>query len=314
MIEGILKNNKIKVTKPRVLILSCILENNQVTLKEIISKLKNIDQSTIYRTLTLFEDKKIVNKIFNNHETYFKLNNNNHKHYIECIKCHIKQEINECPYNNIALNGFIIKKEETIKGICSKCQNNDKIGIFVGSFNPPTKAHFEIGKIVLEKKIVAKVVYIPCDNLEKNDLINIEERVNLLKEMVNNNKDMIIDDFKLKDKQRNFTYKDIYSIKNKYLKKIYIIIGSDTLNSLSEWENWKNLLQDFNFIVINRLNNNDLDIISNQYNEYKDKFIIVDYNNNISSTKVRKMIKNKENLENVLENNVIRYIKNNNLY
>lgn len=314
MIEDILKNNKIKVTNPRILILSYIIKNKQVTLKDIINKLKDIDQSTIYRTLTLFENKNIIKKIFNNHETYFKLNNNNHKHYIECINCHIKQEINECPYNNINLNGFIIKKDETIKGICSKCQNNDKIGILVGSFNPPTKAHLEIGKIILEKDIVNKIIYVPCDNLEKNDLIDIKERYNLLNEMIKNNQDMIIDNLKLNDNHQNFTYKDIYRIKEKYLKELYIIIGSDSLNNLSNWENYRVLLKKFNFIVVNRLNNNDLDIINDKYNNFKDKFVIVDYNNNISSTKVRKMIKNKENLDKVLENNVIKYIKNNNLY
>jgi len=314
MIEDILKNNKIKVTKPRILILSYITKNKQVTLKDIINNLQKIDQSTIYRTLTLLEEKMIIIKIFNNHETYFKLNNNNHKHYIECINCHFKQEINECPYNNINLNGFIIKKDETIKGICQNCQNSNKIGIFVGSFNPPTKAHLEIGKMVLKKNIVSEIIYIPCDNLIKKDLIDIKERYNLLKEMIKNKQNMIIDDLKLKNRHRNFTYKDIYKIKDKYLKELYIIIGSDLLDNLYNWKNYQDLLKNFNFIVINRLNSSDLDIIKNKYSKYNDKFIIINYNNNISSTKVREKIKNNEKLDDFLENNVIEYIKNNNLY
>lgn len=314
MIKDILKKKKIKITGQRSLILSFILENDLVTLKDITDNFKNIDQSTIYRTLKLFEHEKIVSKIFNNHHSFYKFNGNNHKHYIECITCHIKQELDECPYNNLDLNGFIIKDDEIIKGVCRKCQKNQKIGIFVGSFNPPTKAHLEIGELLLNKKTVNKIIYVPCNNSEKSNLIDIKMRYKLLQEMIKCNSKMFVDDIKLNDKNKDFTYKDIDKLKNKFLNDIYIIIGSDNLDKLSTWQNYQYLLKNYYFIVINRSKNSDLTTIINKYKQYKDKFITISYNNDISSTKTREMISKNEDLSNVLDDNVIKYIKNNNLY
>ena len=121
MNSDILKNKGIKVTKQRNQIINFLCDNNKVSFKDIVSCNKNIDQSTIYRIIELYLEKEIIVKINNNHNTYYLLNDN-HKHYIECIKCHKLEEIDVCPFNLIDLKGYKIKNDETIKGICKYCQ------------------------------------------------------------------------------------------------------------------------------------------------------------------------------------------------
>ena len=51
------------------------------------------------------------------------------------------------------------------------------IGLFVGSFNPPTKAHLEICEVL--KKYFSKIVLVPVNSKNKR-LIDINERIYML--------------------------------------------------------------------------------------------------------------------------------------
>ena len=56
-----------------------------------------------------------------------------------------------------------------------------KIGIYVGSFNPPHKGHIKIVNHLISKYL-DKVIIIPTGNYwDKLDLVNIDHRINMLK-------------------------------------------------------------------------------------------------------------------------------------
>ena len=67
MIEEILKESGLKVTKNRLLLLNTIMDlKNDATLKNIIKILNNkMDKSTIYRMITKLLDKKVIDKQIN---------------------------------------------------------------------------------------------------------------------------------------------------------------------------------------------------------------------------------------------------------
>lgn len=186
-----------------------------------------------------------------------------------------------------------------------------KLGIFVGSFNPPTKAHFEISNIVYKSNLVDKVIFIPCNSLnKKNELINIKERINMLNLYTKDYDYLLVNDIEYRNGSKNFNYSNLDLIQKEYKEDtLYVIIGSDNFINFSKWDNYEYLLETYNFIIINR-NNIDLDlIIKTKYNKYKNKFNIIEYNNTISSTLFRE---NKEN--DIIDNKVLKYIKENNLY
>ncbi|APC41884.1 Fur family transcriptional regulator [Clostridium estertheticum] len=128
-----LKDNNIRVTKARKSILEIILESSDaINVNVIYDLLKKedikIDLSTVYRTLDLLESKKIVNKfdLGNNMYNYI-INNNSHKHIIECDLCHKKMVI-DCPIPQIeeqikAKTGITLTESHVyLKGICKDCK------------------------------------------------------------------------------------------------------------------------------------------------------------------------------------------------
>ncbi|MCB2357800.1 Fur family transcriptional regulator [Clostridium estertheticum] len=128
-----LKDNNIRVTKARKSILEIILESSDAINANVIYDLLKkedikIDLSTVYRTLDLLENKKIVNKfdLGNNMYNYI-INNNSHKHIIECDLCHKKMVI-DCPIPQIeeqikAKTGITLTESHVyLKGICKDCK------------------------------------------------------------------------------------------------------------------------------------------------------------------------------------------------
>ena len=61
-------------------------------------------------------------ELFDN-QIYYKIKNDEHVHYIKCIKCHKKEKLNLCPIKKI--KGFeIIDHKIELNGICEKCKKS----------------------------------------------------------------------------------------------------------------------------------------------------------------------------------------------
>lgn len=311
MINDILVNHHLKVTKPRLILLDFILKKQTFSHKDL-NIFTQFDKSTIYRVLAIFEEKGIIYKKIINHQLLYCFKQD-HLHYLECVKCKKKEVLEECPYTQFDLKGYSIIKNEPIKGICPKCQM-ERIGLFTGSFNPPTKAHYEIGKILLEKNIVDRVIYVPCNNIAKKNLPTLRERSEMLELMLNNESQMILDKYKLKSTKKDFNYQDLSYLKEKYLtSKFYIIIGDDLLNDMSNWLYLDDIINNNYFIVIKRLNNN-YDTFFKEHSKYKEHFIFIEYDNKISSTLVRQYLHSSKNVNKMLALPIINYINKHQLY
>lgn len=184
-----------------------------------------------------------------------------------------------------------------------------KIGVYVGSFNPVHKGHIKVVKKVL-KEYVDKVLIVPTLSYwDKNNLISITDRINMLKLYETEN--ILID---TKNNKCKFTYQVLRNIKHEYEdSKIYLIIGDDLLEYFDKWKNVDEILSNYNLIVIMR-NNIDASV----YQKYKNYNLIVTSKiseNEISSTIVRSMVSNNnDEVLKCIDSKVYDYIKRNNLY
>lgn len=192
-----------------------------------------------------------------------------------------------------------------------------KIGIFGGSFNPPHKMHLNIVEELLNEKVLDKVIIVPTGlhYSYKNNLVSNEHRYNMLKLMTKHNDKIEISDFEFKDEEIHSYdtleyYKDIY--KN---DTIYFVCGLDNISYVDKWYKGEYLLNNYKFLVITRDTNN-LDEILLKYEKYKDNIIITNIKSNtISSSYLRDELKEKNyDLNDYLDQKVIDYIKENNLY
>lgn len=185
-----------------------------------------------------------------------------------------------------------------------------KIGIYVGSFNPPHKGHIKIVNHLIGKYL-DKVIIIPTGNYwDRLDLVNIDHRINMLK--LYENKNIIIDD---KNNNLEYTYQILNSLKLEYKDdELYLIIGADNIINFDKWKNYEQILT-YNLIILNR---NNIDVL--EYLEKlnkKDKYVIVNDlpNIDISSTMIRNKLNNKDyDLSMYVDDCILNYIRENNLY
>ena len=127
-----------------------------------------------------------------------------------------------------------------------------KIGIFGGSFNPPHKMHKTIALELIKKHYVDKVIFVPTGSKYKykNNLLSDEVRLEMLKLMCNDNNNLEVSDYELKD-YVVYTYETLNYFKNKYKDdEIYFICGSDNLSYIDMWKKGKDILSNNKILVI----------------------------------------------------------------
>ena len=178
-----------------------------------------------------------------------------------------------------------------------------KLGIYIGSFNPPHKGHIYVVNYLLDNNVVDKVLIVPTANYwDKQNLPDIKHRINMLKFYEKDN--IKIDDV---NNGYAYTYELMRKLSEEYPSdNLYLIIGADNIINFDKWKNYQELLK-YNIIVMKRDN---VDI--NKYiNKYHGNFTIIDDYEpfNISSTQIRNNVSDK-----YLDKEVINYIKEHNLY
>ena len=177
--------------------------------------------------------------------------------------------------------------------------------VYGGSFNPPTRAH----KFIIDRLFTIfrpdNIIVVPVgNNYGKEGLIDFKYRYEMAKLLDNR---VVVS--RLEDNEKYLgTYNLLKELSKEY-DNLYYVIGSDNLKKLDTWIEYKKLLHDFKFIVFNRYGLDLTDIINEKYSEFKNNFVIVELNLEVSSSEFRRT-KNKE----LISEEVYDYIVKNNLY
>ncbi len=134
--KTLLKDNNLKFTTQRELILRALYENEgHFTPEDIYNIIKrenprlNIGIATVYRTLGLLEESGMVNSIsFDAKGKKYELGLKKHHDHLVCIRCgrlieFFDETIEKRQEEIAAQHGFkMLDHSMTIDGICSKCQ------------------------------------------------------------------------------------------------------------------------------------------------------------------------------------------------
>lgn len=187
-----------------------------------------------------------------------------------------------------------------------------RIGVYVGSFDPFHKGHEDITNYILNNNYVDKVIIIPTLSYwDKSIKTTLEDRIKMIKLLESERIEVNCD---LNNYQ--YTYEIMNELKKRYNNSsLYLVIGADSLISFNKWKEVNKILKN-NILVIPR-NNIAVYKYINEYSE-KNKFIIVsDFKKrDVSSTMIRDKLINKKyhELNKYMNNKIIQYIINNNLY
>ena len=173
---------------------------------------------------------------------------------------------------------------------------NKPIGILGGSFDPPHIGHVKISKIALKKLSINKLYWvITKKNPHKSQpFFQLGERISKSKRLIKKNKKikvLYLDD-KVKS-SRTISFIN-YFIKSKKQKNLYFIIGTDNLLDFHKWTSWKKIVKLVKLVVFSRKgydkkSNNSVVV---KYLKMKNIIYIKNKHINISSTSLRKILKN----------------------
>lgn len=200
----------------------------------------------------------------------------------------------------------------------------NKTAILGGTFDPIHNGHIEIAKQVIAKLNFDKVIFIPNKNPPHRNqpIASSEHRLKMLQLAINNNKDFDISTCELDRDGPSYMVDTIeYLTSIKVNNKPWLIIGQDAFDHLPQWHNFERLIKLCGFIVITRHLNNE-HLASDWLKNYNIDMIKLDIPPiDISSTEIRKLLKNHRNspqksnyLNKTLPKQVVRYIQDNNLY
>ena len=190
--------------------------------------------------------------------------------------------------------------------------NKLKIGFWGGCFNPPSNIHINLAKNLLKDGFLDKLVFVPVgDYFNKTDLVAAKDRYNMLKIACKGNNNLEVEDIVCNSTKKLYAIDTIKLLYEKYKDNFecFFVMGADNYEKLPLWKGYNELINQYKFIVIERLN----------YKEIINTENVVVFKNNknendISSTDIRKLIKDGKNVDQYLNVDVYDYIKKHNLY
>lgn len=174
-----------------------------------------------------------------------------------------------------------------------------RIAIYGGSFNPMHIGHEKIVDYVLNNLNMDKIIIIPVGipSHRENNLEQSYTRLKICKEIFKGNKKIEVSDIEIKSEGKSYTYDTLLKLMDLYGEnnEFFEIIGEDSLKSLKTWKDYEELLKICKFIVFRRKDDKNIQI-DEEFLNNKNIIILENEYYDISSTEIRNMVKNNEDI------------------
>lgn len=195
-----------------------------------------------------------------------------------------------------------------------------KIGLFGGSFNPIHNGHVNLAVSVKRSLGLDKVIVIPsgiAPHKSSDEYASASDRLEMCRLAFEGYEGFEISDREIMHKGKSYTiYTVSYFAELFPYDELYLLVGSDMLLSFESWFEYGKILEKSVLAAFSR-NGEDMDELlkmSEKLSEYG-KCVVVNADAvTISSSEIRKMIKNNGDLSCYLNRKVVKYIILNKLY
>ncbi|GEQ85024.1 putative nicotinate-nucleotide adenylyltransferase [Patiriisocius marinistellae] len=194
-------------------------------------------------------------------------------------------------------------------------KTSKKIGLYFGTFNPIHIGHLTIANYMTEYSDLDEVwmVVTPHNpHKKKSSLLDNNHRIAMV--------DIAIEEYpKLKSSkvefdlpQPNYTVNTLAVLEEKYPEQNFcLIMGEDNLKSLHKWKNYEVILDRYSIYVYPRISSG---AIETQFHNHPKIIKVPAPIMELSSTFIRKAIKDKKNIKPMLPENVWEYLDEMNFY
>jgi nicotinate-nucleotide adenylyltransferase len=188
-----------------------------------------------------------------------------------------------------------------------------KVGLFFGSFNPIHTGHLVIASYMAHYTDLDEVWLIvsPHNPLkDKSGLINMYDRLEMAKLATENAEKIRVSDIEFSLPQPSYTIDTLTYLSEKYPgRKFSLIMGSDNLASLKKWKNYELILRDYHIHIYPRPGYEDLDLAMHPSVSITQTPLM-----EISSTFIRKSLKEGKNVQFLMPDSVLEFIDSKSLY
>lgn len=183
------------------------------------------------------------------------------------------------------------------------------IAFFGGSFDPIHIGHILVARDVVELCNIEKIYFMPAfiSPFKPPSIASPEQRLHMLKLALEDEPWAFIETIELERKEISYTYNSAILLEAKYDLTPTFIIGYDAYLSLEKWHKYKELLNIAKFIVVNR------NIKEDFTNKNNIRFCPTK-NIEISSTMIRRRLKEGKSVRYMIPDNVLEYIKKEGIY
>ncbi len=193
-----------------------------------------------------------------------------------------------------------------------------KLCVFQGTFNPFHNAHLRVAKYVSEAFNFDKILFIPAYNPPHKDCQEsfAIHRYNMISAALEDYSKFELSDIEYRRKGKSYTYLTICELYKIYDidGKINFIIGTDAFQHITSWYEFEKLKSLVKFVVFEREDNFEI----SDYDYLKKAGVDFEFQKlpfeDVSSTKLRQMIKNDEDISEFIPEKERDYIVKHGLY
>ncbi len=190
-----------------------------------------------------------------------------------------------------------------------------KIGLYFGSFNPIHIGHLIIANQLVENSDLDQIWFVVTPHnpfKKKSTLLDNYQRLEMVYLATKDYDTLKESDIEFNLPQPNYTVNTLVHLTEKYPKHEFaLIMGEDNLKSFHKWKNYQTILEYHSIYVYPRISEGKIDTQFNNHPKITrvDAPII-----ELSSTMVRKAIKEGKNVKPLLPENVWAYLDEMNFY
>ena len=201
------------------------------------------------------------------------------------------------------------------------CQNK-KVGIMGGTFDPIHYGHLILAQNALDTFSLDEILFVPSGTpwlKESTKVLSKNKRVSMTGMAIEDNPDFALSTIEIDREGNSYSYETVEELKRMQPQTdFYFIMGADSLLEIARWKHPDRLMTECTLLVAVR-DDCDREGLEKQIIYLTDKYqadikILPANRIDISSTKIRRMIREGKSVRYMLPDQVIRFIQKNHLY
>ncbi len=194
-----------------------------------------------------------------------------------------------------------------------------KTGLYGGTFDPLHNGHMKVAQAAKNHLQLDRIIFIPTGDPPHKTKQTITDKAHRLAmvRLAAEKEGAFVSDWELLKTEKSYSTKTLQHFRELYPEdEIYFIIGADSFRDLPSWWHYRELMKLCNFVVVSRPDVDKSTFLSRFSGDEAPPrvFFLDNIFMDISSTKIRQMVKEGEDVSRLVPPVIAEYIEAKGLY